>query len=348
MSEAPHLTFDVNMPGMSTGHLVVPEGADCEALSLPVFSLNKGEGPRLLITGGCHGNELEGPIVARRLVDWLPEAQTCGRVIIVPVLNPPAVQAWSRNTPVDGLNLNRMFPGRADGSVTERIADAISRLLLPMADTIFDLHSFGPKWDFPPASVTHPIADADLMAQTVRMAEAFKFPMTLVWEYHDTPGMFDILAQSQGKVFICAELGGGTVGSEALAIYESGVRNALIALGLVEGKVEHPTFRQQKSSQTLETLPSDELKSPAPGIFEPRCSVLDEVKHGDLIGILHPMDWLSASSIEIRAPIASIVCGIRSGAHVDVNEEVALLARPLVRQSCRAGRHALDDSLDRG
>ncbi|ARP67249.1 MULTISPECIES: succinylglutamate desuccinylase/aspartoacylase family protein [Mesorhizobium] len=328
MSEAPHLTFDLETPGVSRGHLVVPGGADSGELSLPIFSLNKGEGPRLLVTGGNHGNELEGPLVARRLIEWLPEAQTCGRVIVLPVLNPLAVQAWSRNTPLDGLNLNRVFPGRGDGSVTERIADAVSRVLLPMADTIFDLHSFGPAWDFPPAATTHPIADRDLMARTVRMAEAFKLPVTLVWEYNDTVGMFDILAQNQGKVFVCTEFGGGTVGADNLAIFEAGVRNALIALGLVEGKAEYPTFLEKKSGQILETRPSDELKSPATGIFEPRCSVLDEVKQGALIGILHPMDSLSAKPIGIRAPGTSIVLAIRSGRHVHVNEEVAIVARP--------------------
>lgn len=328
MSEAPHLTFDLDSPGVSRGHLVVPGGADRGELSLPVFSLNKGEGPRLLVTGGNHGNELEGPLVARRLIEWLPEAQTCGRIIVVPVLNPLAVEAWSRNTPLDGLNLNRVFPGRVDGSVTERIADAVSRVLLPMADIVFDLHS-GPRWDFLPAATTHPIADPDLRATTIRMAEAFKLPLTLVWEYNDTAGMFDILAQNQGKVFVCAEFGGGTVGADNLAIYEAGVRNALIALGLVEGKAEYPTFRQQKSGQTLETHPSDELKSPAPGIFEPRCSVLDEVKQGDLVGILHPMDSLSGESIDIRAPRTSLVIGIRSGAHVDADEGVVIVARPL-------------------
>ncbi|MES0007832.1 succinylglutamate desuccinylase/aspartoacylase family protein [Mesorhizobium sp. M0062] len=328
MSEIPNITFDLDAPGLSTGHLVVPKGADCEALSLPVFSLNKGEGPRLLITGGCHGNELEGPIVARRVIEWLPETQVCGRVIIVPEINPLAVQACTRNTPIDGKNLNRVYPGRADGSVTERIADAVSRLLLPMADTVFDLHSFGPTWDFPPAIITHPIADADLMAKTLKMAEACKLPVTLLWEY-DAPGMFDTWVHSQGKLFICAEFGGGTVGAEALAIYEAGVRNALIALGFVEGKAERPTYRQKKTSQTLETLLSDELKSPASGIFEPRCSMLDEVKQGDLIGILHPMESLSAGSIDIRAPTTSVVCAIRSGAHVDANEELVYLARPL-------------------
>lgn len=330
MSDVPHLTFDLNAPGLSEGHLVVAKGADCGALSLPVFSLNRGEGPRLLITGGCHGDEFEGPIVARRLVDWLPEAQTCGRVVIVPVLNPPAIQASSRNTPIDGLNLNRVFPGRADGSVTERIADAVSSLLLPMADTIFDLHSFGALWEFAPAATTHPIADPDLMAKTIRMAEAFKLPMTLVWEHPETPGMFDVLAQNQGKVFVCPELGGGTVGAEALAIYEAGLRNALIALGLVDGKADYPAFRQQKAGRTFETRrSSDELKSPARGIFEPRCSALDEVNQGDLVGIVHPLGSLSADAIPIRAPSTSIIYGIRSGAHVDVNEGIALFARAL-------------------
>ncbi|MER9877255.1 succinylglutamate desuccinylase/aspartoacylase family protein [Mesorhizobium sp. M0195] len=327
MIEAPHLTFDPDAPGVSMGHLVVPGGTDCGELSLPAFSLNKGKGPRLLVTGGNHGNELEGPLVARRLIDWLPEAQTCGRVIIVPVLNPLAVEAWSRNTPLDGLNLNRVFPGRPDGSVTERIADAVSRVLLPMAETVFDLHS-SPRWDFLPAATTHPMADPDLMARTVRMAEAFKLPLTLVWNYNDTAGMFDILAQNQGKVFVCAEFGGGTVNSDNLEIYEAGARNALIALGLIEGKAEYPTFLQQNSGQTLETQLSDELKSPAAGIFEPRCSLLDEVKQGDLLGILHPMDSLSAESVDIRALRRSHVIGIRSAAHVRVDEAVVIVARP--------------------
>ncbi|MER9108056.1 hypothetical protein NKH95_29535 [Mesorhizobium sp. M0848] len=80
-----------------------------------------------------------------------------------------------------------MFPGRADGSVTERIANAVSRLSLPMADALCDLYS-SPTWHFPSSSTTHPFAAADLMGKTVRMAEAFKFPMISVWECDDTPG----------------------------------------------------------------------------------------------------------------------------------------------------------------
>lgn len=328
ISETPRLTFDPDTPGASQGYLVVPPGADGDALPLPILSINKGDGPRLLITAGSHGDELEGPIVARRLLDWLPAAQICGKVIVLPVLNPPALRAWTRNSPVDGLNLNRVFPGRADGTLSERIADAVSRVLLPMVDTVFDLHSGAARWAGVPSCTTHPIADADLMEKTVRMAEAFQLPVTLIWEGPDTHGMFDTFVQSQGKIFICPELGGGTVGVEEIAIAEDGVRNALIALGIVEGQAKCPTFRQRTSSRTLEAQTSYQPTSPGPGIFEPRCSLLDEVQQGDLIGILHPLDSWSAS-VDIRAPTTSIVYGIRSGMHVDVGQEVALLARPL-------------------
>lgn len=71
------------------------------------------------------------------------------------------------------------------------------------------------------------------------------------------------------------------------------------------------TLRRLKSSQTLETLSSDELKSPARGIFEPRCSILDQVKRGDPLGVLHPMDSPSC-----------IVYAIRSGGYVEADEEI--------------------------
>ncbi|TIW11174.1 MAG: peptidase M14, partial [Mesorhizobium sp.] len=59
--------------------------------------------------------------------------------------------------------------------------------------------------------------------------------------------------------------------------------------------------------------------------------MLGEVKQGDLIGILHPMDSSSANSSDIRSPGPSIVCGVRSGGYVEVGEWLALLARPLNR-----------------
>lgn len=331
MVEIAHLTFDPDALGVSKGHLIVPKGVDSEALSLPAFCCNKGDGPKLLITGGNHGDEPQGPIIARRLIEWLPAEQTCGSVIVVPEINPSAVKAFTRNNPVDRKNLNRVFPGRGDGSASERIADAISSVFLPRTETVIDLHSFGILWDCAPSVIMHPVSDADLMDKMIRLGEAFRLPVTLVWQHPDTDGMFDTLAQNRGKVLVCTELGGGTAKNEDLAIYELGVRNALIGLGLIEGEVEQPVFQQRKSSRTLETLLADELCSPTQGIFEPSCSILDEVKKGDLLGVVHCMSSLSAP-IKILAPSTSVIYAIRSGGHVEADEAVVQLARPITRK----------------
>lgn len=327
MAEECYITFDPNKIGVSEGHLVIPKGNNEEPLRLRVVSHNRGDGPRVLITAGSHGNEGEGPIVARRALEWLPSLQRAGRVIVVPALNSSALEGWSRQSPLDGLDLNRIFPGRAAGSISERIADAVVRLLLPLADVVFDLHSNGPKWGGVPASTFYPIADAHLMLRTLRIAESFLLPATMVWDGED-PGMFDSVAVKQGKVFVCGELGAGLITPGSLAIAEAGVRNALIGLGIVDGRAEPPTFLQKKQSQTYRTLSSDYLCSPRRGVFEPRCSVLEHVSEGNVVGVVHPLDLSASGSIEIRSPITAVVCNVRTSMVVECNDRVVVLGRP--------------------
>lgn len=82
-----------------------------------------------------------------------------GRIIIVPALNYPAFRAGTRTSPIDRGNLNRSFPGRPDGSVTEKIADYVTRQLLPLADIVLDFHSGGRTLDFLPYAAAHELPD---------------------------------------------------------------------------------------------------------------------------------------------------------------------------------------------
>ena len=82
-----------------------------------------------------------------------------GRVIIVPFMNFPAFRAGRRVSPIDGGNLNRLFPGRPDGTVSEKIADFFQRTLLPMADFVLDFHSGGRTLDFVPFAACHVLPD---------------------------------------------------------------------------------------------------------------------------------------------------------------------------------------------
>src|SRR5215471_16255339 len=92
----------------------------------------------------------------------LTQQEVHGRVIIVPAMNYPAFRAGTRTSPIDRGNLNRSFPGRPDGTVTERIADYFQRELLPMADVVLDIHSGGRTLDFVPFAAAHVLADKRL------------------------------------------------------------------------------------------------------------------------------------------------------------------------------------------
>ncbi len=82
-------------------------------------------------------------------------------MIIVPMMNTPACTAGRRTSPMDGGNLNRSFPGDPDGSVTEKIADYFTRVLVPMSDVVLDLHSGGRTLDIIPFAASHVLDDAD-------------------------------------------------------------------------------------------------------------------------------------------------------------------------------------------
>src|SRR5688572_5861528 len=100
-------------------------------------------GPHLLITGGVHGDEFEPMAAIRQLMAEIRSAELRGRVTLVPVVSEPAF-ALGQRTAEDGLDLARTCPGRADGSVTERIAFALSELIRT-ADYYIDLHTGGTR-----------------------------------------------------------------------------------------------------------------------------------------------------------------------------------------------------------
>src|SRR4051794_27233422 len=88
----------------------------------------RGDGPHVLITAGVHGDELEPMVAVRRLMHAIDATELRGSVTLVPVVNAAAFARGTR-TADDGLDLARVCPGRADGSVTERAAAALSQLI---------------------------------------------------------------------------------------------------------------------------------------------------------------------------------------------------------------------------
>src|SRR5690606_31366211 len=132
-------TVDFEKDGVQHGFLRLPYSRDDSAwgaVMIPITVVKNGAGPTALLTGANHGDEYEGPIALFELAQRLTAAEVSGPVIIVPAFNYPAFRAATRTSPIDRGNMNRSFPGRPDGTVTEKIADFFQRHLVPRADLV--------------------------------------------------------------------------------------------------------------------------------------------------------------------------------------------------------------------
>src|SRR5262245_6691481 len=119
----------------------VPAGSDA-ALSIPVAVVNGSKpGPTLAIVSGAHGTEYASIIAVERLIQQLDPKAVSGTVILVPLVNVPSFeQKVAHVNPVDGKSMNRFYPGKADGTQTERAAYAITREVVEKCDYLIDLH----------------------------------------------------------------------------------------------------------------------------------------------------------------------------------------------------------------
>lgn len=113
-------------------------------LSIPVITIEgKYEGPTLGLTAGVHGDEHTGTECIRRILTTLDPSQLRGRIMAIPVVNPLAFEARTRNTPLDMLNLNRVFPGDRSGWLTDQLASVLVEKYLSKLDYLVDFHAGG-------------------------------------------------------------------------------------------------------------------------------------------------------------------------------------------------------------
>src|ERR1700761_8931505 len=235
-------TVDFEADGEQHGFLKLPYSRNDSAwgaVMIPVTVIRRGEGPTVLLTGGNHGDEYEGPIALAKLASTLKASDVNGRVIIVPFMNYPAFRAGSRTSPIDRGNLNRSFPGKPDGSVTEKIADYFQRYLLPLADYVLDLHAGGRTLDFVPFAAVHVLNNTKQQARCEAAMRAFGAPYSMRMLELDSIGLFDTAVEEAGKVFVSTELGGGGTATVAsVAVTERGVRGFLANAGVLASVVK--------------------------------------------------------------------------------------------------------------
>lgn len=318
--------IDYDRDGKQFGSLCVIQpsgGIGWQPLLIPIVCIHNGAGPTLLLLGGTHGDELDGPVALLKLARELQPDEIRGRVIIVPALNYLAVDACERAAPVDGRDLNRSFPGRPDGSLAEMIAHYLDSVLLPLSDLVLDLHAGGLRHRFLRSIWLNEGAAPELWNRTLRAAEAFGAPYTAVSA--SLGGDMSESAARRDCVYMSTEAGGGaTVDPAVVTLSEAGIRRVMAHLALTPAD---KAPRQAAPTRWLRVPDSrGQLLAEGHGLFEPVVNVGDEVVAGQLIGRLHRIERPEAPATELRAPISGLVYGLRWLAHVRHGALVATFA----------------------
>lgn len=312
--------------GVHHGYLRLPFSRDDSAwgsVMIPLTVVRNGDGPTALLTGANHGDEYEGPVALQALAYQLRAEDIQGRVIIVPFFNYPAFRVGTRTSPIDRGNLNRMFPGRPDGSVTEKIADYFQRTLIPLADIVVDIHAGGKTLDFVPFCAAHILEDKQQQSACVAAMQAFNAPYSIMLEEIDSVGMYDTAAEEQGKVFISTELGGGgSSTARSSQIAHKGVRNVLIHAGILQGEM------QQDESQFLDmSADNSTLFSETDALIEFCVDLGDEVKAGDLIARSWSQERTGLPPVDYIAQTDGILAGRHFPGLIKCGDFLALLAK---------------------
>lgn len=328
-------SVDLYAPGKQIGHLAFPKitnTAGWASTFVHMASVANGDGPTVLVLGGNHGDEYEGQVAALRLLQWLQPEQVSGRVIVIPVLSPAASKANTRNWP-SGANFNRSFPGRPDGPPNEQLADYLSTVLFPMADVVIDMHSGGRTAWFLPCSHMHVVDDPVQRTAMLEGMEAWCSDWHFLYVDVNGSGLLPVEAESQGKLVITTELGGGgRVPAPVHQLAWSGLTNVLRHVGVLEGEVQTRASLGLPPAVILDGRdPANIVVSPEDGLFEAMLEPGDPVEAGQPVGRLWFIGRPGRPPLELAAPLGGVVAVTKAIPVTEQGDCVFVLGQPIDR-----------------
>jgi predicted deacylase len=314
--------FDVTNLSRATkasGWLTVAPRADGGDWRLPLlFVCGAQPGPTLVVTAGVHGDEYEGVEAIAQLFAAIQPAGVAGTLVMVPVCNLPAYEVAQRSSPIDGLNLARVFPGDANGTITQRIAYWVREKLLKAADFYIDLHSGGVAYNIP--TLIGYIRDAGPLGQaSLAGARAFGAPVLWGHPLPLAPGRTVSAATDLGVPSLYSEApAGGYVRPEDVACFRQGVINVMRYLGMLAGDPQpQPTTHHLFGDGDLDSV----ITASAAGYFRAEVDLLTPVQPGQRLGVVQ--DFAGEILQEVVADQAGIVIMLRRLHRVHVGDGLA-------------------------
>jgi predicted deacylase len=287
-----------------TGTIEVPAAGD-PALSIPVVVIHgKKHGPVLALVAGSHGTEYTSIIALEKLIALLNPADISGTVVIVPLINIPSFeQKVPHLNPVDKKSMNRFYPGKMDGTQTERASYLITKQVVEQCDHLIDLHGGDTDESLRPYSYWTKTGNERQDQISREMVLAFGLDHIIISA--DRPKdpqasrYLENTATTRGKPSITAEAGhAGTVETDDLNALINGCLNVMRYLKMMDGAattVQHPVWIER-----IATLASEQT-----GIFYPLVKRGTYVQQGMKVGYV--TDYHGNVTFEARAPAAGII-----------------------------------------
>ena len=320
------ISIDLAAPGRQTGDLRVKWSDNRQPVGyypVPIICLANGDGPTVLLTGGVHGDEFEGPAALMRLAHALEPRDLKGRVIIIPALNAPALYASSRISPLDQMNLNRAFPGDANGTATQMIAHFVESRLLPECDAAIDLHAGGKAAIFAACVLAEVAGSTALAAANLALAKAFAAPYLWVASEKNDDRSLNAAARRQQLPMIAAELGGGGGCDPQMTRFtEAALGRCLDHLGITD------SGQQGETGDMIALQVRNSFCAPAAGLLERNFAIGDEVSSGQVAGWLHFIQEPERAPLELVFPAEGIILAHGNRGLVERGDLVAVIAGP--------------------
>ena len=308
------------------GVIEVPAGVDAGTRIAVAVVRGAKPGPVLALVSGAHGTEYASIVAVSKLVQKLDPAQLSGSVILVPLVNVASFeQKVPHVNPVDGKSMNRFYPGKADGTQTERALLLLTREVVDKCDHLIDLHGGDLDEDLRPYSYWVKTGNAKQDAVSMSMVLAFGLDHIIIAADRPTDLLatryLDATASARGKPAITVEAGrAGTVEPEDVAALVDGCLSVMRQLKMLPGApspVEHPVW-----IETIKSATSEEA-----GLFYPNVKRGSHVEKGMKLGTV--TDPLGRVVFEPRSPAAGVVlyiCAVPSMKKGDTVANIGVIA----------------------
>ena len=314
-------------PGQKAmGFIEVPAGADA-ATNMPVVVVRGTKPGRALApVAGAHGTEYASIIALEKLIAQLDPAEISGTVVLLPLVNLASFeQKVPHVNPVDNKSMNRMYPGRAEGTQTERASWLITRQVVEQCDYLIDLHGGDLDESLRPYSYWIKIGNEKQDAVSREMVLTFGLDHIIISE--DRPRdanasrYLDNTAATRGKPAIAVEAGyAGTTEPEDVEALIHGCLNVMRYLKMLPGAavpIQHPVWIEKVAS----------IASEETGIFYPLVLRGTYVEAGMKVGYV--TDYFGRTIHEARAPVAGVVlyiCAVPSMKKSDTIANIGIVA----------------------